>query len=281
MTLKLTSGASSRAAAANVAIRVVIVTMDTHLASAVERARKTLAKDLPGLTLSLHAASEYAGNDALVARCRSDIAQADIVVVGMLFLEDHFLPILDDLRAARTRCDAMICMASAAEVVKLTRLGNFDMDKPASGPMALLKKLRGGKEKQATGGAAQMKMLRFIPGTAQDVRAYFITLQYWMGGSDENVLNLVRHVVERGADGPRKVLRGATKVAPPVDYPDVGVYHPRMRGNFRPLPKACPPFPAHRQQALWGCCCCVPTFCRATQVTTTASSPHWKRAACA
>jgi magnesium chelatase subunit H len=216
-------------------VRVVIVTMDTHLASATERARATLLREFPGLTLSLHAACEYAGNDSLVARVKADIAQADIVVVGMLFLEDHFLPILDDLRARRDHCDAMICMASAAEVVKLTRLGNFDMDKPATGPMALLKKLRGNKDKKATGGAAQMKMLRrlpqilrFIPGTAQDVRAYFITLQYWLGGSDANMLNLVRHVVDRGAAGPRRVLRGLVKVQAPVDYPEVGLYHPRL-----------------------------------------------------
>jgi magnesium chelatase subunit H len=157
----------------------------------------------------------------------------------MLFLEDHFLPILDDLRERRLHCDAMICMASASEVVQLTRLGHFDMSKPASGPMALLKKLRGNKEKSATGGSAQMKMLRripqmlrFIPGTAQDVRSYFITLQYWLGGSDDNVLNLVRHVIDRGSDGERKVLRGSVKVAPPVDYPEVGVYHPRMPGRY-------------------------------------------------
>ena len=223
-----------------VPLRLVIVTMDTHLASSVDRARRVLAKELPGLTVNLHAASEYAGNEAAIARCRADIAQADIVIAGMLFLEDHFLPILDDLRRRRLSCDAMICMASAAEVVKLTRLGNFDMDKPASGPMALLKKLRGGsKDKAATGGAAQMKMLRrlpqmlrFIPGTAQDVRAYFMTLQYWLGGSDDNVLNLVRHAVDRGADGPRKVLRGLSKVAPPVEYPELGVYHPRMAGRY-------------------------------------------------
>eukprot|EP01036_Dinobryon_divergens_P047785 gene47785-64095_t len=206
--------------------------MDTHLASSTQRAHASLMREIPGLHLSMHAASEYAGNDAAIARCKADIAQADIVVAGMLFLEDHFLPILDDLRARRDHCDAMICMMSAAEVVKLTRLGKFDMDKPASGPMALLKKLRGNKEKAATGGAAQMKMLRripqmlrFIPGTAQDVRAYFMTLQYWLGGSDENMFNLIRHVVDRGADGPRRSLRGLVKVPPPVEYPEVGVYH--------------------------------------------------------
>jgi magnesium chelatase subunit H len=242
MTPKLTSVAdlpfvgSAAAAAGQPPIRVCIITMDTHLASATERVEPALRRDFPGLTLNLHAASEFAGNERLTERVREDIAHADIIVAGMLFLEDHFLPILDALKARREHCDAMICMVSAAEVVKLTRLGHFDMDKPASGPMALLKKLRGGnKDKKATGGAAQMKMLRrlpqmlrFIPGTAQDVRAYFITMQYWLGGSDENMLNLVRHVIDRGAAGPRKGLRGQVKPQAPLDYPEVGLYHPRM-----------------------------------------------------
>jgi len=234
---------------------MVVVTMDTHFASSFNRANHQLKKDFPGLTWSLHAASEYTGNDALIAKCKTDIAEADIVLCGMLFLEDHFLPILDDLRARRMNCDAMVCMASATEVTQLTRFGQFDMSKPASGPMALLKKLRGGggKDKPATGGAAQMKMLRrlpqllrFIPGTAQDVRAYFITLQYWLGGSDDNVLNMVRHLIDRGANGPRKSLRGKVKVEAPVDYPEVGVYHPRMAGRFSedanalPLPAGMP-----------------------------------------
>ena len=234
-------------------IHVVVVTMDTHLASATDRIRPTLAREFPGLTLSMHAASEYAGNDAAIARVKADIARADIVVAGMLFLEDHFLPILDDLRRRREQCDAMICIVSAAEVVKLTRLGQFDMDKPASGPMAFLKKLRGNKDKKATGGAAQMKMLRrlpqllrFVPGTAQDVRAYFICMQYWLGGSDENMLNLVRHVIDRGAAGERRSLRGVAKPQPPVEYPELGVYHPRLPGRLSedasrlPLPEGQP-----------------------------------------
>ena len=45
------------------------------------------------------------------------------------------------------------------------------------------------------------KLLRFIPGTAQDVRAYFLTLQYWLAGSDDNVANIVRFLVDRYADG--------------------------------------------------------------------------------
>ena len=230
-------------AVARTPIRVVVVSMDTHLSSSFERVRAQLTRDLPGLVLSQHAAAEYAGNEAAIARCRSDIAQADIVIAGMLFMEDHFLPIIDALRERRTQCDAMICMMCASEVVQLTRIGQFDMGKPASGPLAFLKKLRGSKEKAATGGAAQMKMLRrlpqmlrFIPGTAQDVRAYFIAMQYWLGGSDDNMLNLVRHVVARGADGVRRPLRPLAKAAPPVEYPEVGVYHPRMKQRLSAEP---------------------------------------------
>ena len=228
-------------------IRVVVISMDSHLYSAVERVRASLSRELPGLTLSLHAAADYTGNETAIARCRAAIAQADIVLVSMLFMEDHFLPIIDALRQRRDHCDAMVCMLSASEVVQLTRLGQFDMGKPASGPIALIKKLRGNKNKAATGGAAQMRMLRrlpqllrFIPGTAQDVRAYFLALQYWLGGSEDNMLNLVRHLVQRGAEGPRRDLRPLIKPAAPISYPDMGVYHPRMAGRMGEQPAAIP-----------------------------------------
>jgi len=249
------STAASAGAMQRTPVRVVIVTMDTHLASATERARQTLQREMPGLVFSSHAAAEWAGQPALLQRCLEHIAAADIVIVTMLFMEEHFLPVLPALQARREHCDAMICAMSAAEVTKLTRMGRFDMAKPASGPLALLKRLRGqhgqGKGVAATGGAQQMKMLRripqflrFIPGTAQDVRAYFLTLQYWLGGSQDNVRNLVRFVVDRYAAGPREALRGRVPAQAPVEYPDVGVYHPRLPGRFGekvaalPLPAA-------------------------------------------
>jgi magnesium chelatase subunit H len=227
---------------AHPAMRVVIVTMDSHLASAAERANRTLARSMPGLKLVVHAAAEWGGDTAALERCHHDIAHGDIVIATMLFMEDHFLPVLPALKARRDNCDAMVCAMSAAEVMKLTRMGKFDMAAPASGPMALLKRLRGKPEAKgneagvkATAGAQQMKMLRrlpkilrFIPGTAQDVRAYFLTLQYWLAGSEANVANMVQFLVDRYADGPRKALRGIVKPQSPVEYPEVGVYHPRM-----------------------------------------------------
>ena len=220
-------------------LRFTVVTMDTHLATATGRAREALRRQLPGLELTTHAAAEWASDPQGLKRCLEDIARADIVFVTMLFMEEHFLPVMAALQARRDQCDAMICCMSAGEVVKLTKLGSFDMGKPASGPLALLKRLRGQKGAPQTGGAQQMKMLRripqllrFIPGTAQDVRAYFLTLQYWLGGSEENMQNMVRFLVDRYAAGPRAALRGHVKSAAPAEYPEVGVYHPRMKGRL-------------------------------------------------
>jgi magnesium chelatase subunit H len=230
-------------------VNVVIVTMDTHLSSAIDRARVALRRELPGLTLTVHAASEFADSPDALERCRSDIARGDIVIATMLFMEEHFLPVLPALQARRDHCDALVCAMSAGEVVKLTRIGKFTMDGSSSGPMALLRRLRGNKGKPGSGssGAQQMKMLRripqllrFIPGAAQDVRAYFLTLQYWLGGSEENVYNMVRFLIDRYADGPRRSLRGQAKAAAPVEYPDVGVYHPRMAGRIAESADALP-----------------------------------------
>ena len=225
--------------------RVVLVTMDSHLASAAQRAARTLARKLPGLMFSVHAADEWGSDETALERCKADIAVGHIVIVTMLFMEDHFLPLLPALLARRAHCDAMVCAMCAAEVTKLTRLGKFDMSAPASGFVSLLKRLRGKAKQTAdnnadnstktTAGAQQMKMLRrlpkilrFIPGTAQDVRAYFLTLQYWLAGSEDNVGHMVHFLVDRYADGPRRALRGLVKTHEPVDYPEIGVYHPRL-----------------------------------------------------
>jgi len=214
--------------------------MDSHLTSATARAAQRLAKEFPGLSLTIHAADEWGSEPTALERCRDDIVRGDIVVATMLFMEDHFRPVLEALAERRDGCDAMLCAMSAAEVVRLTRLGKFSMDGSQSGPMSLLKRLRGNKQKTATGGEKQMKMLRripqmlrFIPGTAQDVRAYFLSLQYWLAGSEDNICNMVRYLIRRYAAGARASLQSsAAKVAPPVAYPEVGVYHPRLPGRY-------------------------------------------------
>ena len=48
-------------------------------------------------------------------------------------------------------------------------------------------------------------------------------MQYWLGGSDDNIEQMIRFLIGRYST--RKDWRGAVSKAP-VDYPDVGLYHP-------------------------------------------------------
>jgi len=226
-------------------IRVVIVTLDSHLAGAVDRARWMLQKEMPGLSLTLHATTEWGDDPTALDRCRQDIAEGDIVIATMLFMEEQIEPVLPWLQARHDHCDAMVTGMSAAEVIQLTRMGGLRMDNVDGGAIGLFKRLCGRKRQDPnkhtskSSGAKQMAMLRrmpqilrFIPGKAQDLRAYFLMLQYWLAASDENVANLVRLLVNRYADGERRGLRGSLKVEAPAAHPDIGLYHPRLKDRI-------------------------------------------------
>ena len=125
-----------------VPIRVVVVTLDNHIAGAVERARAQLRAELPGLDLCLHVATSFSDRAAADA-CRADIARGDIIFANMLFIDEHIKEVLPALEARRESCDAMVCAMSAGEVMRQTRMGTFRMDGSTKGPLALLKRLRG------------------------------------------------------------------------------------------------------------------------------------------
>ena len=100
-------------------------------------------------------------------------------------------------------------------------MGGLDMSKPSSGVLKFLKKLRGDKNK-VTGGEKQMailrqipKVLKYIPGKAQDLRAYFLSMQYWLAGSEENIESLFCYLLSRYSS-----LHNSSKVEikSPVEY---------------------------------------------------------------
>ncbi len=241
--LKLTSDAEATP------IRVVVVTLDNHLASAASRATAKLRQTFPGLQLAFHAASDWSEGNRAHTRCLEDIAQADIIVANMLFLEDHVQAVLPAIKERAPHCDAVVGSMSAPEIVRITRMGGLNMDGPQSGLMAALKKLRGNtaKDPSKAGGKSQMamlrrlpKLLRFVPGKAQDLRNYFLTLQYWLAGSEANFTGMIANLIDRYASGPRETLRGRIKVQPPIEYPEEGLYHPGCEARITERVSALP-----------------------------------------
>ncbi|MGR3802547.1 magnesium chelatase subunit H [Marinibacterium profundimaris] len=222
--------------------RVVLLTLDSHAAGPCDRAATRLAGDFPGLSISIHAAAEWGEDPESLERARAAVATGDIVVSSLLFLEEHIEAIRPALEARRPECDAMVGIIADAKIVRLTRMGTLDLSAPESGTRKLMKKLRGGGGGDTKGGQAhdngarKMRMLRrlprilkLIPGKAQDLRAWFLVMQYWLGASDDNIEALVRFLISRYCHRPE--WRGA-RAPEPADYPETGLYHPDLPGRM-------------------------------------------------
>ena len=225
-------------------LKFVIVTLDAHLAGAVADAASMVVRQVPSIDLRVHVASDWPENPAALERCRADIATGDIIAVTQCFQDEQVTAIRDVLLARRDHCDSMLVAVSSAELVRCTKMGKFDLGgaeekkaKPWS-PLGILKKLRGSRgdgkssgERQMTALKAMPKLLKFIPGPAQDVRVYLLSIQYWLAGTSENIANLILLHIEKYADGPRKVLRARVKSEAPKNYPEVGLWHPDIKAE--------------------------------------------------
>jgi magnesium chelatase subunit H len=218
-------------------LRLAIVTMDGHLAGAVASAESALRRQWPNISIELHSADQFAADKAALAACHSAIEAADIVVATMLFLEDHTRLVAPQLAARRDRCDAIFCALSAAEIVKQTRFGRLDMANEPGGALGMLKKLKGKREGKAkiSAGESQMrllrnlpKILRFIPGTAQDLRVYFLGMQYWLAGSAENIEGPENRLAHREIAVPADRISGLRPV------PSAGACATRDRSRRHP-----------------------------------------------
>lgn len=214
--------------------RVLIITLDAHSAGSCERIAARLTDSYPGLVLSIHAASTWNANPQALERARADIDTAHMIIANMLFLEEHVRAVLPNIEARRDHADAVIGLIADQAVVRMTKMGELDMSAPVSMAMQLLRRLRGGAKNAPASGARQMRMLRrlprilrLIPGKAQDLRAWFLTMQYWLGGSDANIEQMLRFLLGRYA---HQAQFAHCKALPPVTYPEVGLYHPNLPG---------------------------------------------------
>ena len=215
--------------------RLAVITLDAHAAGPAARAVERLADEFPGLRVSIHAAAEWGENPEALEEARSAVRHADIVVCTLLFIEEHVQAILPELTARRDDLDALVGLIADPAITKLTKMGVLDMSQPASGAMKLLKSLK--PKPKPGGGSAQASMamlrrlpqiLRYLPGKAQDLRAYFLAMQYWLGGSDDNIREMIRFLVARYSGD---ATWGKVEAAAPVEYPEVGLYHPDLPGH--------------------------------------------------
>jgi magnesium chelatase subunit H len=113
--------------------RVVVVTLDA-MPPGPPRACCRGCAGFPGAEVSIHAAAEWGETrprwPPRKARHRPRRYRGGEPAVHR---RTHDRPSCPNLQAARDRCDAFVGVIADPQIVKLTKMGDLDMAKPASG----------------------------------------------------------------------------------------------------------------------------------------------------
>lgn len=161
-----------------------------------------------------------------------DLADANVFIGSLIFVEELAQKVKVAIEAERDRLDAVIVFPSMPEVMRLNKLGTFSMSQLGQSKSAIAQFMRK-KRKENVGGFEEgmLKLIRTLPKVlkylptdkAQDARNFMMSLQFWLGGSPENLENFL--IMISNAYVPS--LKGKQlEFNDPVVFLDTGIWHP-------------------------------------------------------
>lgn len=163
---------------------------------------------------------------------KKDLSDANIFIGSLIFIEELAVKIREAVEVERDRLDAVLIFPSMPEVMRLNKLGTFSMSQLGQSKSAIAQFMRKKRKESGSGFEEGMlklirtlpKVLKYLPSDkAQDARNFMMSLQFWLGGSPENLENFL--VMISGAYVPE--LKGAKmKFEDPVVFLDTGIWHP-------------------------------------------------------
>jgi len=226
-------------------MRAVYVVLEPQYQNALTQAATSLNATNPALAVDLsgYLIEELRDPENYAAFC-ADVAEADVFIASLIFIEDLAQKVVEAVAPHRDRLKAAVVFPSMPEVMRLNKLGTFSMAQLGQSKSAIASFMK--KRKEANGAGfqdAMLKLLNTLPTVlkylpvekAQDARSFMLSFQYWLGGTPDNLRNLLlmladKYVFPRGDSD-----RPALEVAEPVVFPDLGLWHPLAPGMFEDL----------------------------------------------
>jgi magnesium chelatase subunit H len=177
-----------------------------------------------------------------------------VFVCSLIFVQELAEKLVEIVQPRRDGLDACLCFPSMPEVMKLNKLGTFDLTTITGGPLggfaqqvkALRQKSLEKGKPSPSGGAFQdsllklvrtlPKVLKFLPGDqAKDARTFIVSLQHWLGGTTENLEAMLLRVSAGYVEGVRPGFIDEEKLMDPVVLPDQGIWHPLAPEIFQSM----------------------------------------------
>jgi magnesium chelatase subunit H len=226
-------------------MRAVYVVLEPQYQNALTTAAHSINEGNPALAVELsgYLIEELRDPQNYADFC-ADVAQADVFIASLIFIEDLAQKVVDAVAPHRDRLKAAVVFPSMPEVMRLNKLGTFSMAQLGQSKSAIASFMK--KRKEAGGAGfqdAMLKLLNTLPTVlkylpvekAQDARSFMLSFQYWLGGTPDNLRNFLlmladKYVFPRSSEG-----RPELEVVDPVVFPDLGIWHPLAPGMFEDL----------------------------------------------
>jgi len=172
---------------------------------------------------------------------KKDISDANIFIASLIFIEE----LADKVKAAvepeRERLDAILVFPSMPTVMRLNKLGTFSMaqlGQSKSAVASFMKKKRAESGSGFEDGLLKLirtlpKVLKYLPSDkAKDAKNFMMSLQYWLGGSSDNIENFLLMLSKEYVPS---LSEADFQIAEPVVFPDVGIWHPAAPTMYEDL----------------------------------------------
>lgn len=174
----------------------------------------------------------------------ADVAAADVFIASLIFIEDLAQKVVEAVAPHRDRLKATVIFPSMPEVMRLNKLGSFSMTQLGQSKSAIAQFMR--KRKEAGGASfqdAMLKLLNTLPTVlkylpiekAQDARSFMLSFQYWLGGTPDNLKNLLLMLADKYVYPIGEGDRADINVLDPVVFPDLGIWHPLAPAMFEDI----------------------------------------------
>ena len=219
-------------------LKVVYVVLESQYQSAISGAVKSINATHPSLAIEI---SGY-----LIEELRSpenyeafkvDVGNANIFIASLIFIEDLAEKVVAAVEPLRDNLDVAVVFPSMPEVMRLNKMGTFNMAQLGQSKSAIAQFMKKRKEKSGASFQDGMlkllqtlpKVLKYLPmDKAQDARNFMLSFQYWLGGSSDNLENFFLMLADK------YVFKGDKTMSfqEPVTYPDMGIWHPMATQMF-------------------------------------------------
>lgn len=215
-------------------VKIVYVVLEAQYQSSVTAAVQSLNADP-------RRAAEFEVSGYLVEELRDastyesfkeDLSDANVFIGSLIFVEELAVKVRDAVERERDRMDAVLVFPSMPEVMRLNKLGSFSMSQLGQSKSPFFQLFKRNKKNSAGFADSMLKLVRTLPKVlkylpsdkAQDARLYILSLQFWLGGSPDNLQNFLKMIAVSYVPA----LKGNPGITydDPVLFLDAGIWHP-------------------------------------------------------